>query len=278
MLSNYKIDPIILRGLEEDISYIDITSDVLLNAAAKSVAEMKTKADGVIAGIHVAKRVFELVDNTLKIEILVEDGSYVESGTVIFRVSGSSRSILKGERVALNLLQRMSGIATMSFRYSDEVKDFKLRVVDTRKTTPGIRILEKYAVKMGGCSNHRFNLSDAVMIKDNHIKAVGSITEAVTIAKKEIPHTTKIEVEVESLEQLKEALAVKADIIMLDNMSNDIMKEAVKINKGQAILEASGNITIERIKSIAEIGIDVVSIGALTHSVIAFDISMNIVK
>ena len=278
MLSNYKMDPIILRGLDEDISYIDITSDVLLSATAKSVAEMKTKAAGVIAGLHVAKRVFELVDDSLEVEVLIEDGSYVESETVIFRVSGSSRSILKGERVALNLLQRMSGIATMSFRYSEEVKDYKLRVVDTRKTTPGIRILEKYAVKMGGCSNHRFNLSDAVMIKDNHIKAVGSITEAVTIAKKEIPHTTKIEVEVESLEQLKEALTVKADIIMLDNMSNDIMAEAVNINNGQAILEASGNITIERIKSIAEIGIDVVSIGALTHSVMAFDISMNIVK
>lgn len=278
MLSNYKMDPIILRGLDEDISYIDITSDVLLSAAAKSVAEMKTKVAGVIAGLHVAKRVFELVDDSLEVEVLIEDGSYVESETIIFRVSGSSRSILKGERVALNLLQRMSGIATMSFRYSEEVKDYKLRVVDTRKTTPGIRILEKYAVKMGGCSNHRFNLSDAVMIKDNHIKAVGSITEAVTIAKKEIPHTTKIEVEVESLEQLKEALTVKADIIMLDNMSNDMMAEAVNINNGQAILEASGNITIERIKSIAEIGIDVVSIGALTHSVMAFDISMNIVK
>lgn len=278
MLSNYKMDPIILRGLDEDISYIDITSDVLLSAAAKSVAEMKTKVAGVIAGLHVAKRVFELVDDSLEVEVLIEDGSYVESETIIFRVSGSSRSILKGERVALNLLQRMSGIATMSFRYSEEVKDYKLRVVDTRKTTPGIRILEKYAVKMGGSSNHRFNLSDAVMIKDNHIKAVGSITEAVTIAKKEIPHTTKIEVEVESLEQLKEALTVKADIIMLDNMSNDMMAEAVNINNGQAILEASGNITIERIKSIAEIGIDVVSIGALTHSVMAFDISMNIVK
>jgi len=278
MLSNYKIDPIILRGLDEDISYIDITSDVLLSADAVSVAEMKTKAAGVIAGLHIAKRVFELVDDSLEIEVLIEDGTYVEEETVIFRVSGSSRSILKGERVALNLLQRMSGISTMSYRYSEEVKDYKLRVVDTRKTTPGIRILEKYAVKMGGCSNHRFNLSDAVMIKDNHIKAVGSITEAVTIAKKEIPHTTKIEVEVENLEQLKEALAVKADIIMLDNMTNDIMEEAVNINNGQAILEASGNITIERIKSIGEIGIDVVSIGALTHSVMAFDISMNIVK
>lgn len=278
MLSNYKIDPIILRGLDEDISYVDITSDVLIKASETSVAEMKTKDAGVIAGIHVAKRVFELVDPSLEIETLIEDGSYVDNQTIIFRVSGSSRSILKGERIALNLLQRMSGIATMSYNYAKEVEAYKLRVVDTRKTTPGIRILEKYAVKMGGCSNHRFNLSDAVMIKDNHIKAVGSITEAVSIAKKEIPHTTKIEVEVETLEQLKEALAVKADIIMLDNMSNETMKEAVDINNDQAILEASGNITIERLKAIGEIGIDVVSVGALTHSVSAFDISMNIVK
>lgn len=278
MLSNYKIDPIILRGLDEDISYVDITSDILISASEISVAEMKTKACGVIAGIHIAKRVFELVDNQLNIEVLVEDGTYVENQTIVLRVSGSSRSILKGERIALNFLQRMSGIATLSYDYAKEVQDYPLRVVDTRKTTPGLRIFEKYAVKMGGCGNHRFNLSDAVMIKDNHIKAVGSISQAVMIAKKEIPHTTKIEVEVETLLQLKEALKAKADIIMLDNMSNDVMAEAVKINKGQAILEASGNITIGRLKGIGEIGIDVVSVGALTHSVMAFDISLNIVK
>lgn len=278
MLSNYKIDPIIIRGLDEDISYVDVTSDVLLPASAVSTAEMKTKASGVIAGIHVAKRVFELVDDRLEIEVLIEDGTYVENQTVIFRVTGSSRSILKGERVALNLLQRMSGIASMSYAYAEEVKDFNLRVVDTRKTTPGLRILEKYAVKMGGCSNHRFNLSDAVMIKDNHIKAVGSISKAVQIAKKEIPHTTKVEVEVESLDQLNEALEAGADIVMLDNMSNDLMAQAVKMNMGRAILEASGNMTIERLKSLGEIGVDVVSVGALTHSVSAFDISMNIVR
>lgn len=278
MLSNYKIDPIIIKGLDEDISYVDITSDVLLPEDHVSTAEMKTKASGVIAGINVAKRVFELVDSQLKIEVLIEDGTYVESQTVIFRVTGSSRSILKGERVALNLLQRMSGIATMSYDYAQEVKDFKLRVVDTRKTTPGLRILEKYAVKAGGCHNHRFNLSDAVMIKDNHIKAVGSITAAVELAKAEIPHTTKVEVEVENLDQLKEALLVGADIIMLDNMTNEMMEEAVAINKGQAILEASGNMTKSRLRGVGEIGIDVVSVGALTHSVSAFDISMNIVK
>ncbi len=278
MLSNYKIDPIIIRGLDEDISYIDVTSDILLSKSDYSVAEMKTKAEGVIAGLEVAKRVFELVDSKLKIELLIEDGSYVSEHTVIFRVSGSSRSILKGERVALNLLQRMSGIATMSYYYAKEVENYSTRVVDTRKTTPGLRILEKYAVKLGGCSNHRFNLSDAVMIKDNHIKAVGSIKKAVELAKKEVPHTTKIEVEVESLMQLEEALDSGADIIMLDNMTNETMAEAVNINQGKAILEASGNITKERLKSIAEVGVDVVSVGALTHSVIAFDISMNIIE
>lgn len=277
MLSNYKIDPIIIRGLDEDISYIDITSDILLSNDSINVSEMITKESGVIAGINIAKRVFELVDDTLVVEVLVEDGTFVENRTKILRISGSSRSILKGERVALNFLQRMSGIATMSFEYSSKVKDYKLKVADTRKTTPGLRILEKYAVKMGGCSNHRFNLSDAVMIKDNHIKAVGSITKAVTIARENISHTTKIEVEVENLIQLKEALLIKADIIMLDNMTTELMKEAVEINNGQAILEASGNITISRIKEIAEIGIDVVSVGALTNSVIRFDISLNII-
>lgn len=278
MLSNYKIDPIIIRGLDEDISYIDITSDILLDENSLSTAEMVTKEKGVIAGIYIAKRVFELVDSSLKIEVLIEDGELVNSGTKILRAIGSSRSILKAERVALNLLQRMSGIATMANAYSIEVSDFKLRVVDTRKTTPGLRILEKYAVKMGGCYNHRFNLSDAVMIKDNHIKAVGSITKAVQIAKDNISHTTKIEVEVENLEQLKEALDVKADIIMLDNMSTDLMETAVKLNNNQAILEASGNITISRLRELGEIGIDVVSVGALTHSVDALDISMNILK
>lgn len=278
MLSNYKIDPIIERALDEDISYVDITSDILIPMNAVSKAEMITKAEGVIAGLDIAKRVFEIVDPKLQIELFTKDGSYVENGEIILSVKGSSRSILKAERVALNILQRMSGIASMSYAYAQEVKDYKLRVVDTRKTTPGLRILEKYAVKMGGCSNHRFNLSDAVMIKDNHIKAVGSIQAAVELAKKEIPHTTKIEVEVETLEQLKEALLYKADIIMLDNMSNEMMSEAVKINNGQAILEASGNIVMSRLKSIGEIGIDVASVGALTHSVMAFDISLNIIE
>ncbi|MBN2794869.1 MAG: carboxylating nicotinate-nucleotide diphosphorylase [Clostridia bacterium] len=276
MLSNYKIDPIILNALDEDVSYVDITSDILISEDSKDTAEMMSKADGVVAGLSVAKRVFEIVDPTIEVEILKNDGDHVAYGDVLLRVKGSSRSLLKAERVALNLLQRMSGIATQAYLYANEVKDYKLRVVDTRKTTPGLRILEKYAVLKGGCFNHRFNLSDAVMIKDNHIKAVGSITDAVNKAKAMIPHTTKIEVEVESLLQLEEALKAKADIIMLDNMDNETMAKAVEMNKGQAILEASGNITLERLKAIGAIGIDVVSVGALTHSVKAFDISMNI--
>lgn len=276
MLSNYKIDPIIDRALDEDISYVDITSDILLSEESKDVAEMMAKAEGVIAGLHVAKRVFEKVDPTLIVTLLKEDGDHVVYGDTLLRVEGSSRSLLKAERVALNILQRMSGIASQASLYANEVKDYKLRVVDTRKTTPGLGILEKYAVMKGGCFNHRFNLSDAVMIKDNHIKAVGGIAEAVQKAKEIVPHTTKVEVEVETLEQLKIALEAQADIIMLDNMDNETMAQAVAINNGQAILEASGNITIERLKSIGQIGIDVVSVGALTHSVMAFDISMNI--
>lgn len=278
MLANYKIDPIILRGLEEDISYIDITTDVLIDSKSKSIATMHTKASGVVSGLLVAKRVFELVDPTLKVDLLVEDGDYVDQQETILKIEGSTQSILKGERVALNLLQRMSGISTMAYAYSQEVKDYKIKVVDTRKTTPGLRILEKYAVKMGGCYNHRFNLSDAVMIKDNHIKAVGSIKKAVDQAKEFLGHMVKIEVEVESLDQLKEALESGADIIMLDNMSDDMMQSAVEINNNKAILEASGNMTIERLKKLGQIGIDIVSVGALTHSVAAFDISLNIMS
>lgn len=278
MLANYKIDPIIIRGLDEDISYIDVTSDLLIEPSEMCVALMHAKAKGVVCGLQVAKRVFELVDPSLTVDLLKEDGDAVAYGDHLFKVRGRSQSILKGERVALNLLQRMSGIATSAAAYAREVEAYDLKVVDTRKTTPGLRILEKYAVKMGGCYNHRFNLSDAVMIKDNHIKAVGSITLAVEKARQGLGHTTKIEVEVESLEQLEEALAAKADIIMLDNMSDEMMKQAVAINKKQSILEASGNMTIERLKALGQMGIHIVSVGALTHSVTAFDISMNVIE
>lgn len=271
----YHVDKIIKRAFEEDMNNGDVTTDNLIDKNQKSEAVFVAKERGVIAGIDISKRTFEIMDASIEFKKIKEDGDLVDVGDKIAVVIGSTRAILKAERTALNLLQRMSGIATMTKEYANEIKDFNTFVVDTRKTTPGLRIIEKYAVKVGGGRNHRFNLSDAVMIKDNHIKAAGGIKKAVEKIRKEIPHTTKIEVEVESIENLKEALDVKTDIIMLDNMSNELMKEAVKINKGRAILEASGNMTKERLKEVAETGVDVISVGALTHSVRAMDISLK---
>jgi nicotinate-nucleotide pyrophosphorylase (carboxylating) len=277
-LNQLIVEEIIRNGLKEDMNYGDITTDTLIPAENTAEASMIAKEDGVIAGLAVAEMTFKMVDAGLSFMSFKKDGDTVKKGEHIAEIKGSTRGILKAERLALNLIQRMSGIATLAKSYADEVEEYPTRVVDTRKTTPGLRVLEKYAVRMGGCHNHRFNLSDAVMIKDNHIKAVGSITKAIEMARQNIPHTMKIEIEVESLIQLQEALEAKADIIMLDNMDTNTMKEAVKINGGRAILEASGNITKERLREIAEIGIDVISVGALTHSVKSLDISLNIIK
>jgi len=270
------MDEFLIRAINEDITNIDITSDVILSDSLVDEAIMTMKESGVIAGIDVAKRVFELIDTEIDFVSFVKDGDYLEKGEDILRVKGKSKSILKGERLALNMMQRMSGIATSANRYAEAVEGLHTRVVDTRKTTPGLRYFEKYAVRMGKCYNHRYNLSDAVMIKDNHIAAVGNITDTLRIAKANIPHTTKIEIEVKDLEEFQEALDAGADIIMLDNMDIHTMKKAVEINAGKAILEASGNITLETVRTVAETGVDVVSVGALTHSVKALDISMNI--
>lgn len=270
------VDNIIINALNEDIPYMDVTSDNLLDDIKQAEAVMRAKAEGVVAGVDVAKRVFELMDSELSISILKKDGSKVVFGDLIMSITGSAKSILKAERVSLNLIQRMSGIATMSNYYSNIVKDYDVRIVDTRKTTPGLRMIEKYAVRVGGCHNHRYNLSDAVMIKDNHIEVGGGIKASVDKIRNSIPHTMKIEVEVQNLEQLKEAIDAGADIIMLDNMDTDKMEEAVVINKGKAILEASGGITDERLVEIAKAGVDVISVGALTHSVKALDISLLI--
>lgn len=255
----------------------DITTENLVDAKSVSTAEIIVKEDGVVAGLETAEMVFKLLDINVEFQPLVSDGQRVHKGDIIAKVKGKTRVLLSGERTALNLLQRMSGIATITSKYVDKVREYNVRVVDTRKTTPGLRILEKYAVRMGGGHNHRYNLSDAVMIKDNHIEAVGGIKEAVGIIKSRVPHTVKVEVEVESLEQLKEALEAGADIIMLDNMSVEYMKEAVRINNKKAILEASGNITLDNIEEVAKTGVDIISIGAITHSVKALDISMNII-
>jgi len=274
---DWMLDPLIESSLREDMPFSDMTTDALICEATQAEAILTAKTEGIVAGLPVAARVFHKVDPALTITQAVTEGDRVEKGTVLLRIQGSAASLLKAERTALNLLQRLSGIATAASTYAGAVKDLPVRIVDTRKTTPLLRNLEKYAVRTGGASNHRFSLSDAVMIKDNHIAAAGSITAAVSRVRARIPHTMTIEVEVTDLDQLQEALAAKADIIMLDNMSLEMMAAAVSQAKGRAILEASGGVTLETVRDIALTGVDVISVGALTHSVKSMDISMALV-
>lgn len=278
LLQNFYIDKIITTALEEDIHYVDVASDYLLSDEHKTQAYYVAKDDGILCGISIAKRVFELVGGEFEMEILIHDGSRVKKGDIIAKMSGQTKTLLKGERTALNILQHMSGIATATRRCVDLVEGTNAKITDTRKTLPGLRQLQKYAVTVGGGRNHRYNLSDGAMLKDNHIDAYGSITGAVNALREKIGHMVKIEVEVRNLEELREALAVKTEIIMLDNMSCEDMKKAVEITNGQALLEASGNVTEANIRSIAETGVDIISLGALTHSVKCFDISMKIQK
>jgi len=262
--------------LQEDIGFGDITTMSTIPEDEQGTGILYAKEAGIIAGLPVAAQVFAAVDEALVFTAKVAEGERVEKGQQIAEVEGSVRSILIGERLALNLLQRLSGIATRTNQYVQAITGTKARVVDTRKTTPGLRFLEKYAVRIGGGHNHRYALYDAVMIKDNHIKGAGGIKQAVEAARAAIPHTMKIEVETESLEQVKEALEAGADIIMLDNMDPERMKEAVKLIAGRAVVEASGGVTLETIRTIAETGVDVISVGALTHSVKALDISLDL--
>lgn len=277
MVNQFLLDRVIKEAIIEDLNNGDVTTDHLIEDHHISTARMTAKASGVISGIFVAKRIFELLDGECVFNPLVSDGTFVEKGTDILELKGSTQTILKGERLALNFIQRMSGISTLAYEYKQLVKDYDVRIVDTRKTTPNLRFLEKAAVRLGGCHNHRYNLSDAVMIKDNHILAAGGIKKAVDRIRSKVSHTIKIEVEVQNLEMLKAALEAKADIIMLDNMSPEIMTEAVKMNQGQSILEASGGINAKSIVSVAKTGVDVISIGALTHSYQSLDISLNLV-
>lgn len=272
------IDNIINTALMEDINYIDEAADNLISPEHRSLAYYVAKDTGVLCGIEVAKRVFELVGGDVDFRILLNDGAKVKKGDIIAEMEGSTLTLLKGERTALNLLQHMSGVATATNKCVELVKGTNASVTDTRKTLPGLRALQKYAVTVGGGKNHRFNLSDAAMLKDNHIDAYGGITAAVNALREKIGHTVKVEVEVRTLDELREALEVKCEIIMLDNMSCDEMREAVKITDGRALLEASGNVTSENIRSVAETGVDIISLGALTHSVKCFDISMKINK
>ncbi len=276
MVNKYLLEDIIKRAIIEDLNNGDVTTDNLIGDNHISSAIMTVKEDGIVSGFFVAKKIFEMMDDELIFRMLVDEGTKVKKGTDILEIQGKTKSILKAERLALNFMQRMSGISTLANKFSEIVKDYDVRIVDTRKTTPNLRILEKAAVKIGGCYNHRYNLSDAVMIKDNHIVASGGIRNAVEKIRENIPHTTKIEVEVQTIKMLKEALAVKADIIMLDNMSNELMKEAVEINNKKAILEASGGINEETVLDVAKTGVDIISLGALTHSYKSLDISLNI--
>ncbi len=276
VLNKIYVDNLIKTALLEDINYCDVTTDYLIPVNQDGEARFVSKADGIICGTEVALRVFSILDDEISFEILKNDGDEVKKGDVILKLKGKTTALLKGERTALNLIQHMSGIATASNRYAKIVEGTKASIADTRKTLPGLRPLQKYAVMTGGAKNHRYNLSDAAMLKDNHIDAAGGITNAIEKLRSKVGHMTKIEVETRNLEELEEALNAGADIIMLDNMSPEVMKKAVEITNGRALLEASGGITDETLRAVAESGVDIISVGALTHSVKAFDISMYI--
>ncbi len=275
-LNKFYVDNIIKTALMEDINYCDVTTDYLIPENQFGEGRLMAKADGIVCGVEIAARVFTMLDESIEIEIIRHDGENVKYGDDIMKLSGKTSVLLKGERTALNLIQHMSGIATAANKYVKIVEGTGASIADTRKTLPGLRPLQKYAVICGGAKNHRYNLSDAAMLKDNHIDAAGGITAAVTKLRSKVGHMTKIEVETRNLDELREALEVGADIIMLDNMSPDMMKQAVKITDGKALLEASGGITDETLRAVAESGVDIISVGALTHSVKAFDISMYI--
>ena len=270
-----QVDELIKSALREDISSEDVSTNAVMPAYRKGTVQLICKQDGVIAGLQVFARVFTLLDENTQVEFAVKDGDEVKNGQLLGTVTGDIRVLLSGERTALNYLQRMSGIATYTRKVADLLKGSNTKLLDTRKTTPNMRIFEKYAVKVGGGNNHRYNLSDGVLLKDNHIGAAGGVKEAVLKAKAYAPFVRKIEIEVETLEQLQEALDAGADIVMLDNMDTETMKKAVAMSKGKAQTECSGNVTAENIERIKNIGVDFVSSGALTHSAPILDLSLK---
>ena len=269
------VDNLILLALQEDISSEDVTTNSVMREYQKGTAQLICKQDGIVAGMDVFKRVFELLDENTEVFIYVKDGQEVKNGQIMADVTGDIRVLLSGERTALNYLQRMSGIATYTNRVAKLLEGSKTKLLDTRKTTPNMRIFEKYAVRAGGGYNHRYNLSDGVLIKDNHIGAAGGVRKAIEMAKEYAPFVRKIEVEVENLDMVREAVEAGADIIMLDNMSPEMMKEAIQIIDGRAETECSGNVTKENIQNIIDVGVDYVSSGALTHSAPILDISLK---
>lgn len=278
ILPDFYIDELIKKAITEDINYIDVSSAYLFGDDDRTEAYFVSKADGVLCGIEVALRVFSLLDNTLEYKLYKHDGDEIKAGDLIAEFSGKTLKLLEGERTALNLLQHMSGVASMTNAAVKAIEGTGSTIADTRKTLPSLRAIQKYAVTCGGGHNHRYNLSDAAMLKDNHIDAGGGITKTVKALREKIGHTVKIEVETRTLDEVKEAVEAGADIIMLDNMSLETMKEAVEIIDGRALTEASGNVTLENIRTVAQAGVNIISMGAITHSVKAFDISMRIKK
>lgn len=277
MINSIYVDNIIKTALLEDINYLDAATDYLIDDEQENSARFLAKDDGVLCGIDIALRVFELLQPSgFKAAIYKKDGDRLQKGDIIAEIKGKTRTILKGERTALNLIQHMSGVATATNRAVEIVKGTKASIADTRKTLPGLRPLQKYAVTVGGGKNHRYNLSDAAMLKDNHVDAGGGIANAVAKLKEKLGHMTKVELEVRNLDELGQALEAGVDVIMLDNMSCEMMRDAVEITNGKALLEASGGITDETLREIAETGVDIISMGAITHSVKAFDISLKI--
>lgn len=276
VLPTFYVDEVIRRALTEDISYLDTTTDLMIEAEARSSARFVAKAEGVLCGLEIALRVFQLLDDSFQAELFCQEGQRVQPGDRIAELSGNTRALLKGERTALNLLQHLSGVATATNRAVGLVEGTRAAITDTRKTLPGLRAMQKYAVTVGGGKNHRFNLSDGAMLKDNHIDAAGGIPAAVAAIREKLGHMVKLEVETRNLDEVRQALEAGADVIMLDNMDCPTMAEAVRLAGGRALLEASGGITDETLRAVAETGVDIISIGALTHSVKALDISMKI--
>ena len=276
MLNLRSLDPLIELAFQEDIGIGDITTEATVPSIQKGIGTLLAKSEGVVAGLPVAERVFAKLDETLMFGALVNDGDAVIAGTPIAEVQGSAKTILIGERTALNFLQRLSGIATLTAQFVAAVADYDTKIVDTRKTAAGWRTVQKYAVRVGGGQNHRFGLYDGVLIKDNHIVAAGGIGNAVQRARQTVPHTAKIEVEVETLDQVDEALKAGADILLLDNMSPSIMKSVVHEVGDLAVTEASGGITLDKVKTVAATGVDLISVGALTHSAMPMDISLTL--
>lgn len=274
-LNQFYVDDIIKNAIKEDINYIDVSADYLIPEEQRNDSYFIAKADGVLCGLSVAMRVFELLDDTFSYTAYKKDGDEVKKGDIIVEFSGRTVCLLKGERTALNLIQHMSGIATMTNKAVKLCEGTKAAVTDTRKTLPGLRAIQKYAVVCGGGKNHRYNLSDGAMLKDNHIDACGGIQRTVDVLRSKLGHMVKIEVETRNFDEVKEAVEAGADIIMLDNMTNDEMAQCVSYIDGRAKTEASGSITLDNIAEVAETGVDIISLGALTHSVKAFDISMK---